>query len=91
MTDCKLCRQGDPSFDVRCFKCREAFHIHKRQLDAVADGDVVMADCPTCDAVNCWQKRHGKIARSGPVTYDGQPVLDLRKKRPCPHSNGKSG
>jgi len=78
MTDCKLCRKGDPAFNIRCSKCREVFHIHKRQLDLANDGEIVMADCPTCSAKNCWQKRHGKIAYSGPVVYYGQRVVDLR-------------
>lgn len=80
MRNCELCRQGDPSFTVRCCNCRTTFHVHKRQLDKVPEGSIVLGDCPGCGTTNCWQKTRGKITYSGPVSYNGQKILDLRVK-----------
>jgi len=80
MRDCSLCRQRDPSFTVRCCNCRTTFHIHKRQLDMAPEGSIVMGDCPGCGTTNCWQNRRGKIKFSGPVIWNGEPILDLRGK-----------
>ena len=82
MGNCQLCRQGDPAFTVRCLNCKATFHVHKRQLDMVSEGSIVMGDCPSCRTTNCWEKRRGEIAYSGPVIYDGQPILDLRSGIP---------
>lgn len=81
MTNCELCRQGDPSVTVRCWKCEYIFHLHKRQLDMVEEGTIIMGDCPRCFAVNCWVKRGGLPDCSGPIIYVGQPIKDLRGKR----------
>lgn len=81
MTECPLCRKGDPAIPVRCHNCRGSFHLHKSQLDMAADGDILMADCPSCQVVNCWQKYRGKIKFSGPVFFGfGQSIVDLRRK-----------
>lgn len=81
MSECELCKQGDPAITVRCWSCRGTFHLHKRQLDEIEEGDVILGDCPSCRAGNCWQKVRGKVAYLGPVIYSGQPILDLRGKR----------
>lgn len=82
MSNCQLCRQGDPAFTVRCLNCKATFHVHKRQLDMAPEGSLVMGDCPSCGTTQCWQKRRGKVAYSGPAIYDGQPILDLRSGIP---------
>ena len=81
MSDCELCDQGDPSITTRCWRCRELFHIHQSQVDMTSEGQILMADCPGCPAINCWQMRDGKVDYSGPIIYSGQPIVDLRKKR----------
>jgi len=80
MSECPLCRQGDPAITVRCFNCKATFHVHKRQLDMAPEGSIVMGDCPTCKTTNCWHKRSGKLAYSGPVFYNGQQIEILRLK-----------
>ena len=81
MTRCELCKQGDPSYNVLCWACRDQFHIHQRQLNLVGIDTIVMADCPSCGAVNCWQRQKGRLAFYGPVIYDGEPIIDLRGRR----------
>lgn len=81
MTRCELCNQGDPSITVRCHKCRETFHLHRRQLNQVEEGTIILGDCPGCGTVNCWQKAEGKLAYSGPIIDWGQPIIDLRGSR----------
>ncbi|MBA7572332.1 hypothetical protein ES708_14111 [subsurface metagenome] len=80
MSECKLCRQGDPSINVRCWSCRELFHIHQVQLDEIEEGDVVLVDCPSCGAGNCWLKRGKGVVFSGPVIYNRERIKDLRGK-----------
>ena len=79
MSECELCKQGDPATTVRCHSCKEYFHLHKCQYDQAEDESVVLADCPSCGAPNCFQKRRGQILYSGPVYYWGQTILDLRE------------
>ena len=81
MSNCELCNQGDPSITVRCWNCRETFHLHKSQLDMAPEDTIVMGDCPGCGAVNCWMKAKGQLDYAGPVLYLGQPTFDLRGKR----------
>ena len=81
MVECELCQQGDPAITVRCHNCRKHLHLHQSQVDKAPDNSLVMAKCPECGVINCWEKVKGKVRRSGPVAYWGQPVVDLRRKR----------
>ena len=81
MGECELCKQGDRSITVRCHKCHGTFHVHKRQLDKVLVGTVILADCPNCGTVNCWIRFGNSLAKSGSVVYTGQPIQDLRGSR----------
>lgn len=81
MSECKLCKLGDPSITVRCYKCREVFHLHRSQLNQVEEGTVILGDCPGCGTVNCWMKLGDTVAKSGPVFDLGQPIIDLRGRR----------
>ena len=81
MPGCKLCEAGDPSINVRCWSCREMFHLHKSQYEPVQEGTIIMGDCPSCGIVNCWEKAAKGVKTSGPVLYYGQPIIDLREKR----------
>ena len=80
MSECELCRQGDPAITVRCHNCRETFHIHQCQVDMAPADSLLMADCPRCRTINCWMKQQGKVKCSGLVVYYGQPIMDLRGK-----------
>lgn len=81
MSECQLCNQGDPAITVRCWSCRGSFHLHKRQLDEIEEGDVILGNCSKCRTINCWLKQGGTVVNSGPVIYSGQPILDLRGQR----------
>lgn len=82
MTKCDLCQQGEPATTVRCDKCQDRFHLHQRQFALVLSGSIILADCPSCGAVNCFLKRsRRRIVRSGPMVYDGQTFLNLRGRR----------
>ncbi len=80
MSKCPLCLEGDPAITVRCFYCRGLFHLHQRQLEHAPDNSTVMAKCPNCNLINCWDWAGGKVSYSGPVYATGQPVTDLRQK-----------
>lgn len=82
MKKCYLCEQGDPSVNVRCYKCQEVFHLHKSQLDLVSESTVIIGDCPSCGTPNCWTKRGNKVFYSGLVEYEGQLIIDMRSRRP---------
>ena len=81
MSECQLCLQGDPAITVRCHNCRQLFHLHQCRVDQAPEESIILGDCPDCRAVNCWQKRLGKVKYSGPVVFYGQPITDLRGKR----------
>ncbi|MBA7575865.1 hypothetical protein ES708_17701 [subsurface metagenome] len=81
MGECKLCQQGDPAITVRCHNCRQLFHLHQCQVDKAPEESIILGDCPSCQVVNCWMKHGGEVNFSGPVIYDGQPILNLRGKR----------
>jgi len=79
MAECELCNQGDPSINVRCWLCKELFHLHRRQLALVKDGVTILGDCPRCGTTNCWIKTHKGVAVSGPVIYQGfRSIEDMR-------------
>lgn len=80
-SECTLCHAGDPSVNVICWDCRKLYHIHQSQYGQVSDGTVIMADCPNCGKVNCWEEKGMGVATSGPVLYYGQPIIDMREKR----------
>ena len=80
MSNCELCRQGDPAITVRCWYCRDTSHLHLSQLDLVRSGSIIMADCPACGVVNCFLKMgRRRVCYSGPVVHAGQTILDLRR------------
>ena len=80
MSECYLCKQGDPSIPVRCWWCLRHFHLHRSQIDAAPEGATIIGDCPRCGVTNCWQKVGDTVVYSGPVIYQGEPILDLRGK-----------
>ena len=81
MSECELCKQGDPSINVRCWLCRKTFHLHRRQLDMAEEGSIILGDCPNCKAINVWEKSRGRVVYSGAHAYLEGPVLDLRGRR----------
>ncbi len=81
MTECKLCQEGDQAITVRCWYCWKVFHLHVRQLNQAPADSSIMADCPCCGAVNCWELVSGEVRSSGPIVYDGEPIQDMRGKR----------
>ncbi len=81
MSECQLCKKGDPAITVRCYQCRGLFHLHQSQLEHAPNNSLVMANCPNCNLINCWSLSGGKVSYSGPVYHTGQPVTDLRRKR----------
>ena len=80
MSECELCNQGDPSINVRCWCCRELFHLHRQQYDQVEEGTVILADCPRCGTTNCWIKTPQGIGYSGLVICADQEIEDMRRK-----------
>ncbi len=81
MSECKLCQAGDPSVNVVCWDCKGSFHIHESQYGRVPETTIIMADCPSCGIVNCWEKKGLGVDISGPVLYYGHPIIDMREKR----------
>ena len=81
MSYCELCEAGDPSINVRCRKCRETFHFHRRQLEMAPLAGIIMGDCPSCGRTNYFIRWHSRLTPIRKPPWKNSIVLDLRGRR----------